>query len=156
MVDIPYLECNQFPPTIQGQLLLTWISNGMSIKLRDEITYPFPNFNGCTVEVCEWIRNFITHFIMGAITYPGCTFCTSYELFLESDDVSSPRYPDNYPHDARIEWRITVSISSVRRLNFVIGTKWPLFCNNESASPLTAWPSALAWFLALWCKNTAV
>ena len=23
----------------------------------DEITYPFPNFNGCTVEVWEWIGN---------------------------------------------------------------------------------------------------
>ena len=27
----------------------------------DEITYPFPNFNSCTVEVWEWISNFITH-----------------------------------------------------------------------------------------------
>ena len=36
----------------------------------DEITYPFPNFNGCTVEVWEWIGNFIPHFIMGVITYP--------------------------------------------------------------------------------------
>ena len=24
----------------------------------DEITYPFPNFNGCTVGVWEWISNF--------------------------------------------------------------------------------------------------
>ena len=36
----------------------------------DEITYPFPNFNGCTVEVWEWINNFIPHFIMDVITYP--------------------------------------------------------------------------------------
>ena len=27
-----------------------------------EITYPFPNFNGTTVEVWEWISNFIPHF----------------------------------------------------------------------------------------------
>ena len=27
----------------------------------DEITYPFPNFNGATVEVCEWMTNFILH-----------------------------------------------------------------------------------------------
>ena len=25
----------------------------------DEITYPFPKFNGITVEVWEWISNFI-------------------------------------------------------------------------------------------------
>ena len=26
------------------------------------ITYPIPNFNGCTVEVCYWISNFIWRF----------------------------------------------------------------------------------------------
>ena len=35
----------------QGPLLLTWISNHIHFKLWDEITYPFLNFNGCTVEV---------------------------------------------------------------------------------------------------------
>ena len=29
----------------------------------DEITYQFPNFNGETVEVLEWISNFILHII---------------------------------------------------------------------------------------------
>ena len=28
------------------------------------------NLSGCTVEVCEWISNFIPQFIMGVITYP--------------------------------------------------------------------------------------
>ena len=36
----------------------------------DEISYPFPNFNGSTVEVWEWISNFIPHFIVHVITYP--------------------------------------------------------------------------------------
>ena len=36
----------------------------------DEITYPFLNFNGATVEVYEWISNFIPQFIMDLITYP--------------------------------------------------------------------------------------
>ena len=36
---------------IQGPLLLSWISNHMPNKVWDEITYPFLNFNGCTVEV---------------------------------------------------------------------------------------------------------
>ena len=35
----------------------------------DEITYPFSNFNGCTVEVWEWISNFIPHFTGHVITY---------------------------------------------------------------------------------------
>ena len=38
-------------------LIPAWISNHMSSKVWDEITYPFPNFNGCTVEVWEWISN---------------------------------------------------------------------------------------------------
>ena len=33
-------------------------------KVWGEIIYPFPNFNGATVEVWEWISNFIPHFIM--------------------------------------------------------------------------------------------
>ena len=38
--------------------------------MQDEITYPFPNFNGTTVEVWEWISNLILHFIRNVITYP--------------------------------------------------------------------------------------
>ena len=38
--------------------------------LWDEITYPFPNVNGCTVEVCEWTRNVIPHFAGRIIIYP--------------------------------------------------------------------------------------
>ena len=47
-----------------------WISNHMPSEVWDEITYPFPNFNGCTVEVWEWVSNFVPHFVMDLITYP--------------------------------------------------------------------------------------
>ena len=60
-----------------GPLLLTWInsitawiSNHMLSKVGDEITCPFPNYNGFTVEVWEWISKFTSHFIMDVITYP--------------------------------------------------------------------------------------
>ena len=33
-----------------------------------KITYTFPNFNGCTVEVWEWISNFNQHFMMDVST----------------------------------------------------------------------------------------
>ena len=42
----------------------------MPRKLWDEITYAFPNLNGCTVEVWEWISNIIPYFIMDVI-HPG-------------------------------------------------------------------------------------
>ena len=31
--------------------ILAWITNYIHYKVLDEITYPFLNFNGCTVEV---------------------------------------------------------------------------------------------------------
>ena len=45
------------------------ISNDMPNKVCDEIIYLFPNFNGCTVEVWEWIINVNPHFTMNVITY---------------------------------------------------------------------------------------
>ena len=63
--------CNSHP----WPLLLTWFNFNPSMgkyympgKVRDEITYPFPNFNGGTVEIKEW--NFIPQIIMSVITYP--------------------------------------------------------------------------------------
>ena len=35
----------------------------------DEIKYPFPNFNGCTVGDLEWISNFNPHSTVRDITY---------------------------------------------------------------------------------------
>ena len=43
-------------------LIPAWISNYIHYKVWDEIIYIFLNFNGETVKVKEWIRNFIPHF----------------------------------------------------------------------------------------------
>ena len=37
----------------------------MPSKVWDEIDYPFPNFNGYTVDVCVWISNVIPHLDKG-------------------------------------------------------------------------------------------
>ena len=42
--------------------ILTWIRNQIHYKVWDEITYPFSNFNSCTVEVWEWVSYFIPYF----------------------------------------------------------------------------------------------
>ena len=39
-----------------------------------EIIYPSPNFDGATVEVWEWINNFILHVTGHVITYPRTRF----------------------------------------------------------------------------------
>ena len=65
-------KVNTNSPFYWGGLTLipAWISSHMLRKVWDEIIYPFLNFNGATVEVLEWISNFIPHIIMDAITYP--------------------------------------------------------------------------------------
>ena len=80
MVNLPTHKCVTRPHWVNrifmGPLLLTetlipaWINNHMPSKMWDEISYPFPNFNSYTVEVWEWISNFISHIIMNVITYP--------------------------------------------------------------------------------------
>ena len=67
------------PGNIQESLLLTritlvtvWISNYIHYDVWGGITYPFPNFNGCTIEVWEWMINFVQHFIGNVISYPCC------------------------------------------------------------------------------------
>ena len=50
-------------------LIPSWVSNYTPNKVWDEITFQFPNFDGRTVEVWEWINNFIRYIIMNVITY---------------------------------------------------------------------------------------
>ena len=53
-------------------LIPAWISNCIHYKVWDQMTYPFPNFNGATVEVWEWKSYFIPRFTGHVITYPWC------------------------------------------------------------------------------------
>ena len=45
--------------------------NYIHYKVWDEIIYPFPNFNSCSVEVWEWKSNFIQHFTGHVVIYPN-------------------------------------------------------------------------------------
>ena len=58
-----------------ASILSTWMNFKVSMddvpnKLRNWITYPFQNINGCTVEVWEWMTNILSHFVIDVITYP--------------------------------------------------------------------------------------
>ena len=55
----------------------------MPSKMWDEITYPFPNFNGYTV---EWISNFIPLFIVDVLTYP-CSWHWSQSMLVNEAPV---------------------------------------------------------------------
>ena len=50
-------------------LIRVWINNYLPSNVWDGIIHQFPNFNGCAVEVWEWVSNFILHFIMDVTTH---------------------------------------------------------------------------------------
>ena len=82
----------------------------------DEITNPFRNFNGCTVEVWEWICNFIPHFTGHMIIYP----CWDYSWFM----LRGPRahsLMNEHAHQGRMrsgEMEVTKSIPAICFLHF--------------------------------------
>ena len=43
----------------------------MCSNVWGEIIYLFPNLNGFTIEVWEWVSNFTPQFIIDVITYPS-------------------------------------------------------------------------------------
>ena len=62
------VSCGPF--YLHGLTCITaWISNYIHYKVWNEITNPSPNFNSATVEVWEWVSNFISHFTGYVITY---------------------------------------------------------------------------------------
>ena len=69
-------------------LTSVWLSSHMPSEVWDEITYPFPNFNGGTFEVWEWISNFLPHFTGHVIIYP-CWMYFSYQYLLRITYQSS-------------------------------------------------------------------
>ena len=60
----------------RGVPILRWCNFDTSMDKQSHVQlsrgrhYPFPNFKGVAVEVWEWIRDFISHFIMDVMTYP--------------------------------------------------------------------------------------
>ena len=72
--EIRYPLCQIYIPI--EPLLLTWIKFDPCMDtwihpswMWDEITNPFQNFNGATVEVWRWIIDVIPHFSVHVITY---------------------------------------------------------------------------------------
>ena len=63
-------------------LILAWISTRMASKVWDEITYPSQTSTVHTVDVWEWMSNFIPHFIIDVIIHPCRTFVCSLSVSL--------------------------------------------------------------------------
>ena len=100
-------------------LIPACISNHTPSKVWDRITYPFLNFNGCTVEVYEWISNFIPHF--------GCNYLSMLGLKLIHVSKRGPRsqctLQQPYHHFSRFnldgrQSRVTCDLHAILRLLF--------------------------------------
>ena len=58
-LSITLAHWNLDPPLLT--IIPAWIINIIPGKVWDEITQSFPNFNGCIIDVWEWISNFTLH-----------------------------------------------------------------------------------------------
>ena len=66
-----YFDFNVTDQGLISQWVITGLGNDMAPNRRHAIiTYPFQNFNGCTLDGLEWISNVTPHFVMGVITSP--------------------------------------------------------------------------------------
>ena len=98
--------------------------NYIRCKVWDEITYPFPNFNGFTVEVWEWISIFIPHFTRHVITYHRVIKRGSVCYFY--NDTEPPA--NKKPPDSRSISHFLMGISIfVNRYLYIAKTKGLLF-----------------------------
>ena len=109
--------------------MVAWINNYILYNVWDEITYPFPNFNGATVEVWEWISNFTPHFTGHmAIYILRCTpgrYCTH-----DSSKVNAT--PSHLSHGHHFAGDIFKCIFlSMKLLVFWFEFHWSLFPRVE-------------------------
>ena len=76
-IYIKFNECSHFAKSVLifPNLRHTWCLTGKNkitkyYEVWDEIINPFPNFNDATVDVWQWISNFISDFTGHVIIYP--------------------------------------------------------------------------------------
>ena len=83
-----------FTTRINLFIILAWMRNYLHWKVWDEFTSTFPSFNGSTVELWEWINDFVPHFIGHMPTYPIRHWTQSMfqDLTMTMNELSNTRY----------------------------------------------------------------
>ena len=105
-------------------IIPAWISNHMSSKVCDKITYPFPNFNGCTVEAWVWISNFIPHFIIDVMLNSTRTIssdfmdmaCVLERFFKELESLVLAHSADSHTQDIsyiRVQYLLAEPVAQI-------------------------------------------
>ena len=82
----------------------------MPSKVWDEITYPFPKFNGCTAEVWEWISKFTSPL------YNDCDYLSMLGLQLNhvSKGGPGPRFTKGFSISIQILYCFTLTSILIR------------------------------------------
>ena len=84
----------------------------------DKITCPFPNFNGTTVEVWEWVSNFISHFTGHVITYHSGIKVDRSPILIKGAQI--PGVVEILPHGRRVSQSCILNNMAVDNL----ATRW--------------------------------
>ena len=102
----------------------------------NEIIYPFPNFNGYTVEVWEWISTIILYILVEEITYP---YWDWYQTMF------SKRVPSGLV--ARFRHNMDIVFSSHPYTPQIARFTWPQWGPPRSCRPRRApcWPHELCY-----------
>ena len=69
-------------------LIQAYISNYTQYKVWNEIIYSFSNYNGATIEFCEWMRNFLP-------VFTGHVFIRDFPLHMKAC-AATPEKPLKY------------------------------------------------------------
>ena len=89
-----------------------------------EIPYPFPAFNGCIVEVGEWINDFTPHFI---ITFPW--YYDIMECYNSSSKINGKN--DKLPLKFKKEWETSPRQKTWdMTMNLYANTTWTTLVNE--------------------------
>ena len=118
-------------------LIPAWISNYIHYNVWDEITYPFPNFNICTVEVCKCVCN-LTH-------YYGCDYLSMLVLKLIHVSIRGHRSQQAW---TQVDMPLVQPCGIYVMCNFtfkvfktVISLGWKLKLQFSHIEAETKWPS---------------
>ena len=85
------------------------------------------NFNGCTVEVWEWINNLIPHFIMDVITYP-CWDSIQTILVKGAPKMYCNHTDNEFLLNCCMCWNMISSFSRTFLHNQMIKLRQPIIC----------------------------
>ena len=128
----------------------------MPSEVWDDIIYQLPNFNGATVEVFEWISNFIRHFVMDLITYPygdfwkgtpGCEL--DQHRNRSSWETNHPAHHSQYHscwYDLVIQGSGISASTTLTDVHWNIWASWPERLNNWDLSCVKGYFVIISWW----------